>query len=109
MCQVCASDYYYDVDAVACLSCDRHKDFDSMLSSIIVLTFLGIIGFAVFAVLLYRISQYYWAKVDVNKNPKLAKKLLNGSRALAAVSAKCKSLTSFAQISNNVGFNFNIR
>jgi len=49
------------------------------------------------------------AKVDMNSNPELAKKLIQRSRALAAVSAKSKSLVSFSQISNNVAFNCNIR
>ena len=110
MCQVCEDDYYFDPDAIECLSCDRHDGVDRIFSSVTVLIFIGLIGFLVFAVLLYRIWQvYFLASADLRKKPELAKKLLRMSRALAAGSAKSKSLISFSQISSNVAFNCNIR
>jgi hypothetical protein len=87
------------------LQCDLQKGTSGATSSVTLIILFGLVVGAVFAGIVYRISQVYLSKLDLNNNPKMAKKLLNGSRAMSALSAKSKSLTSFMQIANNVAFN----
>lgn len=95
MCQVCASYYYFDVDAVACLTCDQLD----IASSIPVLAFISLVAFTAFAVLLHNGWFHNF----------LAKKITKSTRALVKVSTLTKSVASFAQISNNIAFSCNIR